>query len=60
MNHALAGMDLSLDQTREYWMQTYVPRWTFWNSVRTGAAALSAALLLFALRWLAQGQALAT
>ncbi len=57
MNQALAGMDLSQGATREYWQQTYVPRWTFWNSVRTGAAALAAALLLFGLLWMAQGQA---
>ena len=56
MNEALAGMDLSSDATRDYWQQTYVPRWTFWNSVRTGAAALSAALLLFGLLWMTQSQ----
>jgi uncharacterized membrane protein len=57
MNEALAGMDLSEAATRDYWLETYVPRWTFWNSVRTGASALSAALLLFGLFWMAQGQA---
>ncbi|MDJ0821998.1 MAG: DUF1772 domain-containing protein [Paracoccaceae bacterium] len=57
MNQALAGMELSSDATRDYWLQTYVPRWTFWNSVRTGAAALSAALLLFGLLWMTQSQA---
>ena len=57
MNEALAGMDLSSDATRDYWMQTYLPRWTFWNSVRTVACAASAALLLFGLLWVAQGQA---
>lgn len=57
MNRALAGMELSSEATRAYWMQIYVPRWTFWNSVRTGAAALSSALLLFGLLWLVQGQA---
>ena len=57
MNQALAGMELSSEATRDYWLQTYVPRWTFWNSVRTGAAALSAALLLFGLMWATQAQA---
>lgn len=57
MNKAFAGMDLSQAATRDYWRQTYLPRWTFWNSVRTGAAAFAAALLLFGLLWLAQGQA---
>ena len=49
MNEALARMELSSEATRDYWLQTYVPRWTFWNSVRTAAAAVSAALLLFGL-----------
>lgn len=56
MNEALAGMELSSEDTRDYWLQSYVPRWTFWNSVRTGAAALSAALLLFGLLWMTQSQ----
>ncbi len=54
MNEALAGMDLSDDATRVYWSQTYVPRWTFWNSVRTAACVVSAALLLVGLLWIAQ------
>ncbi|MFN3262145.1 MAG: DUF1772 domain-containing protein [Pikeienuella sp.] len=56
MNQALAGMELSSEATRDYWLQIYVPRWTFWNSVRTAAAALSAALLLFGLLWMTQSQ----
>ena len=54
MNEALAGMETTSDSTRNYWLDTYVPRWTFWNSVRTIACALSAALLLFGLLWAAQ------
>ncbi|PUB17328.1 anthrone oxygenase family protein [Yoonia sediminilitoris] len=56
MNEALAGMDISSGTTRDYWAQTYVPRWTFWNSVRTTACAASAALLLFGLLWMTQSQ----
>jgi uncharacterized membrane protein len=56
MNEALAEMELNTEATRDYWLQTYVPRWTFWNSVRTSAAALSAALLLFGLLWMTQIQ----
>ncbi|MEJ8562944.1 DUF1772 domain-containing protein [Yoonia sp. GPGPB17] len=56
MNEALAGMEISYDSTRDYWFQTYVPRWTFWNSVRTVACAVSAALLLFGVLWMAQTQ----
>jgi uncharacterized membrane protein len=46
MNEELAGMNLSEDATRAYWTGTYLPRWTFWNTVRTLACGLSAALLL--------------
>lgn len=56
MNEALAAMETSTDTTREYWLQSYVPRWTFWNSVRTFASAASAALLLFGLLWMTQNQ----
>ncbi len=52
LNEALAGMNLSEDATRTYWTGTYLPRWTFWNTVRTFACGLSAALLVFALPWL--------
>lgn len=47
MNEALAGMDLSAEATRDYWTGTYLPRWTLWNSMRTIACALAAALTLF-------------
>jgi uncharacterized membrane protein len=56
MNEALAGMDASSDTTRDYWMGTYLPRWTFWNSVRTIASTLSATLLLVGLLWMTQNQ----
>ena len=58
MNEVLAGMDPSADATREYWTNTYLPRWTFWNSVRTAACAVSSGLLLCGLLWLVQSQAL--
>ncbi|MDX8350188.1 anthrone oxygenase family protein [Cognatiyoonia sp. IB215446] len=56
MNEALAGMEMSSETTRDYWLRTYVPRWTFWNSVRTIACAASAAMLLFAVLWMTQAQ----
>jgi len=59
MNEALAGMELSEDATRAYWKGTYLPRWTFWNTVRTLACGLSAALLLSGLLWMIQAQAVA-
>lgn len=49
MNNALAGMDLGLASTQDYWTKIYLPRWTFWNSVRAIACTVSAGLLLFAL-----------
>lgn len=57
MNEALAGMDVTADKTRDYWTGTYLPRWTFWNTVRTVASSVSAALLLFGLLWATQTQA---
>lgn len=56
MNETLAGMDLSSDATQDYWTRTYLPRWTKWNTVRTLACALAAAMMLFGLFWLAQSQ----
>ncbi len=56
MNEALAGMDLSSEATRAYWTGTYLPRWTFWNTVRTLACGASSALLLFGLLWATQMQ----
>ncbi|MEL7344950.1 MAG: anthrone oxygenase family protein [Pseudomonadota bacterium] len=56
MNEALAGMETATGSTRDYWLETYVPRWTFWNSVRTVACVVSAALLLFGLLWMTQSQ----
>ena len=52
MNEALSAMDLVQDTTRAYWTGTYLPRWTFWNTVRTLACGISAALLLFGLSWM--------
>jgi len=51
MNEALAGMDPSAQATRDYWTGTYLPRWTFWNTVRTVACAVAAGLVLFGLLW---------
>ncbi|QDC10778.1 DUF1772 domain-containing protein [Oceanicola sp. D3] len=56
MNEALARMDLSQEATRAYWTGTYVPRWTFWNTLRTIACGLAAALLLFGLMTLSQAR----
>lgn len=56
MNEALAGMDLAADATQTYWTGTYLPRWTFWNTVRTVAFGLAAILLMTGLLWLTQSQ----
>ena len=48
MNEALAALEPS-QAANQYWTDTYLPRWTFWNTVRTFACVLSAALLLFGL-----------
>ena len=57
MNQALAGMDATSAEASAYWTGTYLPRWTFWNTVRTFASAISAALLLFGFLWMTQSQA---
>ena len=57
MNEALARMDASSADAQDYWSKTYLPRWTVWNSVRTVACAVSAALLLFGLFLLTQNAA---
>lgn len=56
MNETLAGMDAAEEATLEYWTRSYLPRWTFWNTVRSVACGLSAALLLFSLVRVAQLQ----
>ncbi|WP_299785773.1 anthrone oxygenase family protein [uncultured Marivita sp.] len=53
MNEALARMSAAEDATCAYWTGTYLPRWTFWNTFRTLACVVSAALLLVALPALA-------
>ncbi|MEP0940269.1 MAG: anthrone oxygenase family protein [Rhizobiaceae bacterium] len=57
MNNVLDGMELTDAKTSDFWFETYVPRWTFWNSIRTTACALSAASLLLGLVWMTPGQA---
>jgi uncharacterized membrane protein len=56
MNEALAGMDLTRASTRAYWTEIYLPRWTFWNTVRTLACWAAAVLLLVGLFWATQAQ----
>ena len=56
MNEALAKMDLAEGSIQSYWTDTYLPRWTFWNTVRTIACALAAAVLLFGLTALSQAR----
>ncbi|MEM1431031.1 MAG: anthrone oxygenase family protein [Pseudomonadota bacterium] len=56
MNEALAGMDGSREDTRAYWTGTYLPRWTFWNTVRTVACTAAAGLLLIGVIWIGPAQ----
>lgn len=57
MNESLAEMDASSAAAGDYWTGTYLPRWTFWNTIRTAASTISATLLLFGLLWMTQSQA---
>lgn len=49
LNNALAQFDAASDSARSYWIDTYLPRWSFWNTLRTVACALAASLMLFGL-----------
>ncbi len=48
MNNALAALDPGSAEGLDYWRSSYLPRWTFWNSVRTVACLASSVLLLVA------------
>ena len=54
MNEALGAMDPSEETAFAYWSDTYLPRWTFWNTVRTLACVASAVLMLLGLTGLSQ------
>ncbi len=45
MNTMLGNMDLAAESTVQYWVTHYVPKWTLWNSVRTGASILASGLV---------------
>ncbi|WMS41879.1 DUF1772 domain-containing protein [Acuticoccus sp. MNP-M23] len=49
MNEALGRMQPESASAHAYWTEIYIPRWTFWNSVRTVACIFSATLALFGL-----------
>lgn len=49
LNEALATMDIGSKATHSFWTGSYLPRWTFWNSVRTVACTLAAGLMLIGL-----------
>lgn len=53
LNERLAKMNLADGSTRLFWQETYLPQWTWWNSVRGSACILAAALLLSSLPQLA-------
>lgn len=54
LNETLAAMETEAPETTRFWQQTYLPRWTFWNTVRTMACALASALTVIGLIWIAQ------
>ncbi|MEM7446557.1 MAG: anthrone oxygenase family protein [Pseudomonadota bacterium] len=47
MNNALAKLDAASPDGQSYWTGTYLPKWTFWNSVRTVACLAAAIALLY-------------
>jgi uncharacterized membrane protein len=58
MNERLAQMDPTAEETRAYWTQIYLRRWTGWNTLRASACALSAILVQSGLLRMAQAQLL--
>ena len=55
MNKRLAAAEYTSDAALSYWKSTYLPSWTFWNSVRTIASVAAAGCLLSVLVWLTRG-----
>lgn len=49
MNTALGRFDPASEQAMTYWRQTYLPRWTALNTLRTVACFAASAVLLFGL-----------
>ena len=49
LNNALAAMDSNAASTQDFWGRIYLPRWTFWNSVRTAACSAASGLMLVGL-----------
>ncbi len=49
MNNALAALEETSTEGARYWNDTYLPRWTFWNTVRTVGCVVASAILLYAL-----------
>ncbi len=49
LNQKLDAMETTSDTAVKFWREEYVPRWTFWNTVRTCACVLAAVLAIFGL-----------
>ena len=47
MNHRLEALRDQAEQAADHW-RTYVPRWSFWNNVRTVASTAAVACFLLA------------
>lgn len=48
LNNALAAIEAASPEGARYWTQTYLPRWTGLNTVRTAACLVASAVLLVA------------
>lgn len=49
LNERLAKLSVADASTGDFWEQTYVPRWTCWNTVRGLACVVSSVLMIMAL-----------
>ncbi|AHM04534.1 hypothetical protein roselon_02194 [Roseibacterium elongatum DSM 19469] len=55
MNQALAAMTPPDDRALAYWADRYLPRWTFWNTVRTVACVFASTMMMLGLIRMAVG-----
>lgn len=52
MNKQLVTLDHASQEAAAYWKNTYFPKWTLWNTVRTIASIASASCYLIAGTWI--------
>lgn len=51
LNKRLEGLDHPSAEASEFWTGSYLPNWTYWNSVRTVGCMLASTMQMLALTW---------